>query len=117
MSTELTLIVELVTVLGAAATGGYLVSRLGQPVLLGYLFSGLVVGPAGFGLVNVEGDIKVLTEIGVALLLFALGIEFSLKELLKVRIIALGGGTLQILLTTLLGGGLALRHWLGGYPA
>lgn len=117
MSTELTLIVEMVTVLGAAAAGGYLANRLGQPALLGYLISGLVVGPAGLRLINAEGDIKVLAEIGVALLLFALGIEFSLKELLRVRFIALGGGTLQILLTTLLGGGLAYATgWVDTVP-
>ncbi len=116
MSTELTLIIDMVIVLGAAAAGGYLTNRLGQPVLLGYLLGGLVVGPSGLGLV-VEDDIEVLAEVGVALLLFALGVEFSLKELLKVRAIALGGGTLQILLTTLLGGGLAYATgWVDTLP-
>ena len=67
----------------------------------------MAIGPSGFGLVALEGDIEVLAEIGVALLLFALGVEFSLKDLLRVRTIAIGGGTLQILLTMLLGGGLA----------
>lgn len=117
MASELSLIVDMVSVLGAAAAGGYLASRLGQPVLLGYLLGGVVVGPAGFGLVNGEGDIKVLAEIGVALLLFALGVEFSIKDLLKVRNIALGGGTLQVLLTILLGGGLAYATgWVDTLP-
>lgn len=117
MTGELSLIIDMVTVLGAAAIGGYLTNRLGQPVLLGYLLGGAVVGPATLGLVSVEGDIKVLSEIGVALLLFALGIEFSLKELLKVRTIAIGGGTLQILLTSLLGGGLAyVTGWVDTLP-
>ena len=114
---ELTLIVDMVAVLGAASIGGYLVSRLGQPVLLGYLLAGLVVGPAGLKLVNVEGDIKVLAEIGVALLLFVLGVEFSFGNLLKVRRVALGGGSLQILLTILLGGGLPyLMGWVEALP-
>ncbi|MEO1211133.1 MAG: cation:proton antiporter [Cyanobacteria bacterium J06638_20] len=107
MAAELTLIVDMVKVLGAAAAGGYIANRLRQPVLLGYLLGGMVVGPAGLGLVSLEGDIEVLSEVGVALLLFALGVEFSLKELLRLRRIALGGGTLQIVLTLLLGGGLA----------
>ncbi|MBE9031988.1 cation:proton antiporter [filamentous cyanobacterium LEGE 11480] len=107
MSGELKLIVEMVTVLGAATAGGFIANRLRQPVLLGYLIGGIAVGPAGFGLVALEGDIQVLAEVGVALLLFALGVEFSLKDLLRMKTIALGGGTLQILSTILLGGGLA----------
>ncbi len=114
---SLTLLVEMVTVLGSAATGGYLANRLRQPVLLGYLIGGVVVGPAGLNLVTLEGDIEVLSEVGVALLLFALGVEFSLKDLLRVRAIALGGGTLQIILTILLGGGLAyLTGWVSTLP-
>lgn len=117
MAGELTLIVEMVTVLGAATTGGYLASRLGQPVLLGYLLAGAMIGPAGLKLIALEGDIQVLSEVGVALLLFALGVEFSLKDLLRVKTIALGGGTLQILLTILLGGGLAyLTGWVDTFP-
>ncbi|MGB3136633.1 MAG: cation:proton antiporter [Nodosilinea sp.] len=118
MAGELTLIVEMVTVLGAATAGGYLASRLSQPVLLGYLLGGVLIGPAGFGLVTLEGDVEVLANIGVALLLFVLGIEFSLKDLLRMRAIALGGGTLQIVLTILLGGSLAyLTGWAATIPA
>ena len=117
MAADLNLIVEMVTVIGAATAGGYLASRLKQPVLLGYLLGGMVIGPSGFGLVALEGDIQVLAEIGVALLLFALGVEFSLKDLLRMRTIALGGGTLQILLTILLGGGLAFTTgWASTLP-
>ncbi len=117
MAAELTLIVEMVTVLGTAAAGGYLANRLGQPVLLGYLLGGMLIGPTGFRLVTLEGDIQVLSEIGVALLLFALGVEFSLKDLLRMRAIALGGGSLQIILTILLGGGLAyLTGWVTTIP-
>ena len=117
MAAELSLILDFVTVLGAASVGGYLANRLGQPVLLGYLLSGVVVGPTGFGLLQKGEEIQVLAEVGVALLLFALGVEFSIKELLKVRKIALGGGTLQILLTILLGGGLAYATgWVDTLP-
>ncbi|PSN15273.1 sodium:calcium exchanger [filamentous cyanobacterium CCT1] len=117
MAEELTLIVEMVTVLGAATVSGFVASRLKQPVLLGYLLGGMLIGPAGLGLITLEGDIEVLADIGVALLLFALGIEFSLKDLLRMRAIALGGGSLQILLTILLGGGLAyLTGWVDTIP-
>ncbi|KAM3096196.1 cation:proton antiporter [Phormidesmis sp. 146-12] len=117
MAGELTLVTDLVTVLGAATTGGYIASRLGQPVLLGYLLSGMLVGPTGLKLITTESDIQVLSTVGVALLLFALGVEFSLKELLRVRAIALGGGTLQILLTMAIGGGVAyLTGWVDTMP-
>ncbi|MGB8700977.1 MAG: cation:proton antiporter [Thermosynechococcaceae cyanobacterium] len=107
MSTNLFLIVDMVTVLGAAAVGGYAASRLGQPVLLGYLLAGLAVGPSGFKFIHSADEIEVLAKMGVALLLFALGVEFSLGDLLKVRRIALGGGPLQIALTMVLAGGAA----------
>jgi CPA2 family monovalent cation:H+ antiporter-2 len=116
-SADLTLIVDMVTVLGSATIVGYGAHRLGQPVLLGYLLAGMVVGPSGLHWVGEEGQIQVLAEVGVALLLFALGVEFSLKELLRVRTIALGGGSLQILLTIVLGGALAyVTGWVETIP-
>ncbi|MEO0354564.1 MAG: cation:proton antiporter, partial [Cyanobacteria bacterium P01_A01_bin.3] len=117
MASDLTLIVEMATVIGAATAGGYVASRLKQPVLLGYLLGGMLVGPKVLRLVTLEGDISVLAEIGVELLLFALGVEFSLKDLLRMRRIAIGGGTLQIVLTLLLGGGLAYATgWASTIP-
>ncbi|MCX7595679.1 MAG: cation:proton antiporter, partial [Fischerella sp.] len=102
MATGQNLILDLTIVLGAAALGGYLANRLRQPVLLGYLASGLVVGPFGFKLLSEVTQIKSLAEIGVAFLLFALGVEFSLAELKRVKDIALRGSLLQIGLTIVL---------------
>jgi len=93
------LIVDLVTVLAAASFGGLLAAALRLPVLLGYIFGGIVVGPTGLGLIKELIQVETLAQFGVAFLLFALGVEFSLKQLNKVRAIAVGGGTLQILLT------------------
>jgi CPA2 family monovalent cation:H+ antiporter-2 len=95
------LIVDLVIVLAAAAGGGLLASLLKQPVLLGYLVGGVVVGPAGLGLVKELIQVETLAQFGAAFLLFALGVEFSLTELKKVQGISLGGGGLQILSTIL----------------
>ncbi|NER49793.1 MAG: sodium:calcium exchanger [Symploca sp. SIO1A3] len=92
-------ILDLTTVLGASALGGYLANRLRQPVLLGYLASGLIVGPFGLELLREQEQIKALAEIGVAFLLFALGVEFSLAELKRVKDIAMKGSLLQIGLT------------------
>lgn len=117
MATDLQLMVEMVAVMGAATAGGYVANCLKQPVLLGYLLGGMAIGPTGLNLVTGEGDIKVLAEIGVALLLFTLGVEFSLKDLMRVRAIALGGGVLQILLTIILGGSLAyVTGWVDSIP-
>jgi CPA2 family monovalent cation:H+ antiporter-2 len=95
------LIVDFVSILAAAAAGGLLASLCRQPALLGYLLGGTIVGPAGLGLVKELVQIETLAQFGVAFLLFALGVEFSLAELKKVRTIALGGGGLQIVLTIL----------------
>lgn len=101
MQEDFRLIVDLVTVLAAAAAGGLLAALLRQPVLLGYLVGGMVVGPAGLGLIKEVVEVETLAQFGVAFLLFALGVEFSLAELKKVQVISLGGGGLQIVLTIL----------------
>jgi CPA2 family monovalent cation:H+ antiporter-2 len=95
------LILDLVTVLGAAAIGGLLAALLRQPILLGYLIAGMVVGPTGLGLIKELVQVETLAQFGVAFLLFALGVEFSFTELNKVKGISLGGGGLQIALTIL----------------
>ena len=101
MQEDFRLIVDLVLVLAAAAGGGLLAALLRQPVLLGYLLGGMVVGPAGLGLIKELIQVETLAQFGVAFLLFALGVEFSLAELKKVQAISLGGGGLQIILTIL----------------
>ncbi len=60
---------------------GLLLQRLGQPLILGYIAAGIILGPhtGGFTISNIQ-EIELLAEIGIALLLFALGLEFSLKE-------------------------------------
>ena len=102
MQEDFRLIVDLVLVLGVAVCGGLLAALLRQPVLLGYLIGGIVIGPAGLGLIKEVIQVETLAQFGVAFLLFALGVEFSFAELKKVRAIALGGGGLQIALTILI---------------
>ncbi|MFN9618070.1 MAG: cation:proton antiporter [Dolichospermum sp.] len=101
MQEDFRLIVDLVSVFAVAACGGLLAALLKQPVLLGYIIGGMVVGPTGLGLIKEIVQVETLAQFGVAFLLFALGVEFSLTELKKVKAIALGGGTLQIILTIL----------------
>jgi monovalent cation:H+ antiporter-2, CPA2 family len=95
------LIVDLVSILAAAAVGGIIAGLARQPALLGYIIGGMIVGPAGLGLIKELIQVETLAQFGAAFLLFALGVEFSFSELKKVQKISLGGGGLQILLTIL----------------
>jgi monovalent cation:H+ antiporter-2, CPA2 family len=101
------LVADLSLILLAALAGGFLAQRLGQPLMVGYVLAGVLVGPftGGLTVVNVH-EIEQLAELGVALLLFSLGLELSLRELKPVRAVALGGATIQMLLTIALGAGL-----------
>ena len=103
---------DIAIIVVAGLIGGLIAQRLHQPLVIGYILAGVAVGPyTGFVTVANVHDIELLAEIGVALLLFALGIEFSLKELRPVRNIALLGTPLQMVLTLLLGVGIG--QWLG----
>ena len=86
---ELGLGLDLIIVLAAATAGGMLARRVRLPIILGYLVGGIAVGPHGFGLVHDLEIIQALATIGVILLLFTLGIEFSLGELKRVGKVAI----------------------------
>ncbi len=95
---------DIVIIIVAALTGGFIALKLHQPLVLGYILAGVAVGPHTGGITVSElHNIELLAEIGVALLLFALGLEFSFNQLKPVRAIALAGTPLQILLTIGLG--------------
>ena len=97
------LVVDLVLALGAAFVGGMIAQRLGLPVLLGYIIAGVAIGPNTPGLVADHNRVELLANLGVAFLMFALGVEFSFAELQRVRRVALFAGGLQIPLTVLVG--------------
>ncbi|MCB0303268.1 MAG: cation:proton antiporter [Calditrichaeota bacterium] len=91
---------DIVMIVLFALAGGIIANFLKQPLILGYILAGVLIGPhTGIITVSDIHDIEMLAEIGVALLLFALGLEFSLNELKPVRNIALIGTPLQMLLT------------------
>ncbi|MCK9239812.1 cation:proton antiporter [Desulfocurvus sp.] len=98
---------DIILVVVAALFGGLAAQRLRQPLVLGYILAGILVSPH-MGLVTLSSvhDIELLAEIGVALLLFALGLEFSFEDLRPVRRVALIGTPIQILLVTALGYGI-----------
>lgn len=103
---------DIVIIVTAAFLGGLVAQRLKQPLILGYILGGVLVGPHTGGVtVSALHDIEMLAEIGVALLLFALGLEFSLKELKPVKYIALIGTPIQIIIVIAYGYGLG--SWFG----
>jgi CPA2 family monovalent cation:H+ antiporter-2 len=85
---------QLVILLSVALLLGVLFERLRQSAILGFLLAGTLMGPACFDVVRSESGIEILAELGVSLLLFAIGLEFSTKRLLRLGRIALGGGTM-----------------------
>lgn len=95
---------DIALILVAGLLGGLLARRLGQPLLLGYILAGVLVGPNTIGPTVIEThEIELLAEIGVALLLFALGLEISFRDLRPVRNVALIGAPIQIILTIAFG--------------
>ncbi len=106
------LIADLALVLLAALGGGFLAQRIGQPLIVGYILAGVIVGPfSGGPTVGNVHDIERMAELGVVLLLFSLGLEVSFSELAPVRRVALIGGVIQVLTTIALG--LAIGLGLG----
>ncbi len=102
---------DLIIVLAVAIAGGILARWLRLPIIIGYLVGGIAVGPYGFSLVRDLETINTLATIGVILLLFTLGLQFSLSELKRIGKVAVLGGIAQILLTAAVG--LALGKLLG----
>ena len=116
MPHSVTLISTIAAALGLALIMGVLAARLKLPPLVGYLIAGIIIGPATPGFVaDVELSAQ-LAEIGVMLLMFGVGLHFSLKDLLAVRRIALPGAIVQIAAATVLGMGVA-QFWGWSLPA
>ncbi|MBZ9853870.1 cation:proton antiporter [Mesorhizobium sp. CA13] len=108
------LIATIVAGLGLAFVFGALANRFRIPPLVGYLVAGVLVGPNTPGFVADAGLANELAEIGVILLMFGVGLHFSLKDLLSVRAIAVPGAIVQIGFATALGAGLS---WMLGWSA
>ncbi|HEX5806597.1 MAG TPA: YbaL family putative K(+) efflux transporter [Macromonas sp.] len=116
MPHDVSLIATIAAGFGLALILGYVAIRLRLPPLVGYLLAGVLVGPSTPGFVADIGLAGQLAEIGVMLLMFGVGLHFSLGDLMAVRRIAIPGAIVQIAVATLLGAGAAtLWGWpLGG---
>ncbi len=100
---EILLFKDLLIILGFSIVVLLVGHRLHLPPIVGFLLTGLLAGPHGLGLVGETDDVERLSEIGIVLLLFGIGMEFSLKKLVQIKRLFLLGGSLQVGLTLLLG--------------
>jgi len=113
MTIETTFYRDLAYVFGAAVVGGAVARVLRQPLILGYVLGGILVGPftPGISITDVH-QFELLAEVGVILLMYSIGLEFSFRDLLRVKWVAIVGGPLGILLSLGLGLGVgALLGW------
>src|SRR5262245_53554012 len=107
MAHETALIATIAVSLGLAFLFGFTAVRLRVPPLVGYLLAGVAVGPFTPGFVADAKLAPQLAEIGVILLMFGVGLHFSVRDLWAVRAIALPGALVQVAITTALGAAVA----------
>ncbi len=106
-------ILDFVIVLGIAFLAGAVAQKLRLSAVLGYLAMGLFLGPRAFGIVSEGEGLATIGELGVALFLFSIGLEFSWSKLRRLGPVALGGGLVQLVSTAAAGLALGLSFGLG----
>ena len=111
MSHEFPLFADLLVLLLISVPIAFICHRLRLPVMVGFMITGVLIGPSALGLIKDTDAIEMLAEIGIALLLFTIGLEFSLKRLMEMKRLVLGGGGLQVVLTVLIA--MAVEKLLG----
>lgn len=99
---EIELLKDIVVVFALSVAVLLIFHRIKAPTIVGFLLTGILAGPQGLGLIQASDQVSDLAEIGVVLLLFTVGIEVSLRDLMKLKKYVLVGGSLQVLLTILL---------------
>ncbi|MCD6569625.1 MAG: cation:proton antiporter [Deltaproteobacteria bacterium] len=96
---EIPLLNDIIIIFGLSVGVLYTCHQLRIPAIVGFILTGIMAGPHGLGLVNAVHEVEILAELGIGLLLFTIGMEFSFKRLLQIRRPFLMGGSLQVLLT------------------
>lgn len=108
---EIPLLKDVAVIFGLAVFVLWLCNFLRIPVIVGFLFTGILSGPHGFKLVKAVSDVETLSEVGIMLLLFTIGLEFSLTRLLSIKRYFFIGGIIQTGLTVV--GGIAVGYVVG----
>ena len=111
MDHNITLISTIAAGFGLALVFGFIAEKVKLPALVGYLLAGILIGPSTPGFVADTGIASQLSEIGVMLLMFGVGLHFSIADLMAVKRIALPGAVVQMTLATVLGASVA--YWWG----
>lgn len=101
MSGEQHFLLSLVLIIGVSTLTVWLFHIIKVPSIIGFLAAGVLIGPYGFSFITSTNEIELFADIGIMLLLFTLGLEFSVKELLKLKKLVFGAGLFQIFLTVL----------------
>jgi len=102
---HLPLLPDLLIILGFSIVIVFLLRRMKLPSILGFIIAGIIIGPHGLSLVKAVEQVELISEIGVILLLFVIGMELSLKQLMNIRKTVFIGGSIQVGLTILVAGG------------
>ena len=96
---ELILLKDIVIIFALSTLVNYLFTKINVPTIIGYLLTGVVAGPYCFGIIGSPHQIELIAEIGVVLLMFTIGLEFSVNHLFRIRKIVFVGGFMQLVLT------------------
>ncbi len=96
---ELSILIDIVIIFAFSTAVNYLFTRIKIPTIIGYLLTGIAVGPSLLGILRSPHEIEFMAEIGIIILMFTIGLEFSLNHLIKIRKIVFFGGFAQLLLT------------------
>ena len=99
---KITLLYDIVIIFGLSVVILFLFHRLKVPAIVGFLLTGVLAGPYGLALIKAVHEVEVLAEVGVVLLLFTIGMEFSFEKLLKIKKSLLLGGSFQVFMTLII---------------
>ena len=108
---DISVLTQMAFVLAAAFSGGLILQRLRQPAMVGYILIGILFGPHGLGFIHEGEEIRLLSELGILLLLFIVGLELNLHKFIPVYKISIGTALLQIVfgVSAMLGIGLIMK--------
>ena len=107
MHAELVILQEIAIIFGLSAAALFICAKLKIPTIIGFLVAGMAAGPHGFGLVRDTESLELLAEIGVVLLLFTIGVEFSIKSIIRIKKAIFFGGGIQVAVTAAIVTGIA----------
>ena len=110
---HLPLLQDILVILGFSILIVFLLQRLRQPSILGFLVTGVIIGPYGLSMVTAVEQVEIIAEVGVILLLFVIGMELSIKQLVAIKKTVFVGGFIQVALTATIAG---LVYYFFGFP-